>query len=82
MLRRPRNRPETPKAALGRTGIVVSRIGLGCAQVGAYCWGKLLDGECVALVHRALELGLTLFDTADMYGFGRSEELLGGRYVD
>jgi aryl-alcohol dehydrogenase-like predicted oxidoreductase len=58
----------------------ISRIGLGTWQFGAREWGY---GEGYAgqqardIVHRALDLGVTLFDTAEMYGFGRSERILG-----
>jgi aryl-alcohol dehydrogenase-like predicted oxidoreductase len=62
------------------TGTKISRIGLGTWQFGSREWGY---GESYAgqqardIVRRALELGVTLFDTAEIYGFGRSERILG-----
>jgi len=60
---------------LGKSGLRVSLVGLGCNNFG----GRMPDVEPVrAVVHRALDLGITLFDTADVYGNrGRSEEMLG-----
>jgi aryl-alcohol dehydrogenase-like predicted oxidoreductase len=58
----------------------VSRIGLGTWQFGSREWGygqSYADTEARAIVRRALELGVTLFDTAELYGFGRSERILG-----
>ncbi|MEP7193151.1 MAG: aldo/keto reductase [Actinomycetota bacterium] len=59
----------------------VSRVGLGTWQFGSREWGYGEDyasGSAVAIVHRALELGVTLFDTAEIYGFGKSERILSG----
>jgi aryl-alcohol dehydrogenase-like predicted oxidoreductase len=58
----------------------VSRIGLGTWQFGSREWGygtSYASREAHAIVRRALELGVTLFDTAEIYGFGRSERILG-----
>jgi aryl-alcohol dehydrogenase-like predicted oxidoreductase len=58
----------------------VSRIGLGTWQFGSREWGygpSYAGREAHAIVRRALELGVTLFDTAEIYGFGRSERILG-----
>jgi aryl-alcohol dehydrogenase-like predicted oxidoreductase len=58
----------------------ISKIGLGTWQFGAREWGygeAYAGGEARAIVRRALELGVTLFDTAEVYGFGRSERILG-----
>jgi len=58
----------------------ISAVGLGTWQFGAKEWGYGADydnGEAARIVRRALELGVTLFDTAEMYGFGRSERILG-----
>ena len=58
----------------------ISRIGLGAWQFGSPEWGYGKDyagQEAHAIVRRALELGVTLFDTAEIYGFGRSERILG-----
>ncbi|HEV2673945.1 MAG TPA: aldo/keto reductase [Aliidongia sp.] len=63
---------------LGRSGLKVSRIGLGCMSYGIEqrAW-RLAEAESRGFIRRALELGITLFDTADMYGDGESEELVG-----
>ncbi|HVA36665.1 MAG TPA: aldo/keto reductase [Candidatus Dormibacteraeota bacterium] len=61
---------------LGRGGLAVSALGLGCLGMSDY-YGTPDDDESLATIHRAMELGVTLFDTADMYGAGRNEELLG-----
>lgn len=63
---------------LGRTGIEVSEIGFGAWQLGNDSdWGGMDDATAHALVHRALELGIDLFDTAPNYAGGRSQVLLG-----
>src|SRR5580700_5569112 len=61
-------------------GTKISRIGLGTWQFGSREWGygaSYADREAGTIVRRALELGITLFDTAEIYGFGRSERILG-----
>jgi aryl-alcohol dehydrogenase-like predicted oxidoreductase len=61
-------------------GVRISRIGLGTWQFGDSQWGygdSYAGQEARAIVRRALELGVTLFDTAEVYGFGRSEKILG-----
>jgi aryl-alcohol dehydrogenase-like predicted oxidoreductase len=71
---------------LGHTGIEVSDIGFGCWAIGgpftldgrADGYGATDDRESVAAVRRGLELGVTFFDTADVYGTGHSEQILGG----
>ncbi len=62
------------------TATRISKIGLGTWQFGSRDWGygeQYAAQEAVAIVRRALELGVTLFDTAEIYGFGRSERILG-----
>jgi aryl-alcohol dehydrogenase-like predicted oxidoreductase len=61
---------------LGRSGIAVSAIGMGCWAIGGD-WGKVDDAESVRALQRALDLGVTFFDTSNAYGGGRSERLLG-----
>jgi aryl-alcohol dehydrogenase-like predicted oxidoreductase len=60
---------------LGRTGWRVSSISFGAWAIGG-SWGPVDDAESVAALNRALDLGVNLFDTADVYGDGRSERLL------
>jgi aryl-alcohol dehydrogenase (NADP+) len=60
---------------LGRTGIQVSRYGLGAMVLGA--WGNTDRAECLRIIHGALDAGINLVDTADMYADGENEELVG-----
>ena len=60
---------------LGRTGWKISSISFGTWAMGA-SWGAVNDEESIAALHRALDNGVNLFDTADVYGDGRSERLL------
>lgn len=63
---------------LGTCGLKVSRIGLGCMSFGLERNGWILDREeSIAILDRAVDLGITLFDTANTYGDGASETLLG-----
>src|SRR4051812_5475653 len=70
---------------LGKTGIKVSEIGFGAWAIGGAVessgvplgWGKTSDDDSLAAIRRARDLGVTFFDTADSYGSGRSESLLG-----
>ncbi|MFJ1755932.1 aldo/keto reductase [Kitasatospora sp. NPDC088134] len=61
---------------LGRTGRPVSVIGLGTWQLGAD-WGAVLEDDALAVLNAAADAGVTFFDTADVYGDGRSEQLIG-----
>jgi aryl-alcohol dehydrogenase-like predicted oxidoreductase len=61
---------------LGRSGPRVSAVGLGLMSMSG-TYGKPDDAESVAVIHRALDLGVTLLDSSDMYGWGQNEELLG-----
>jgi aryl-alcohol dehydrogenase-like predicted oxidoreductase len=59
---------------LGGTGVLVSRFGLGTMVLGV--WGNRDLDECVRIVHRALDAGINLVDTADIYGAGENEEIV------
>lgn len=70
---------------LGKSGIEVSAIGLGCWAIGGQMymegktdsWGSVDDTESIHAIQRALELGVNFLDTADAYGIGHSEEIIG-----
>ncbi|MCX7820172.1 MAG: aldo/keto reductase [Brevinematales bacterium] len=62
---------------LGKSGIIVRCIGMGLWGIGGDMWGKTDDKESLEAIEKALELGINFFDTADVYGDGHSEELLG-----
>jgi aryl-alcohol dehydrogenase-like predicted oxidoreductase len=64
------------KRKLGRQGLVVSELGLGCMGMSEF-YGPRDDDESIATIHRALDLGIDFFDTADMYGPFTNERLLG-----
>jgi aryl-alcohol dehydrogenase-like predicted oxidoreductase len=59
------------------TSLNVSRIGLGTWAIGGWMWGGSDEAQSIRTIHEALDRGVTLFDTAPVYGFGRSEEILG-----
>ena len=61
---------------LGRNGPMVSALGLGCMGMSEF-YGPSDEAASIATIHRALELGVTLLDTADMYGAGHNEQLVG-----
>jgi len=66
---------------LGRTGLSVGAVGLGCMGMSDF-YGPAEDGRSIAVIHRALDLGMNLLDTADMYGIGANEELVGRALAD
>lgn len=73
------------KRTLGRSGIEVSALGMGCWAIGGPLhrgdqqvgWGKVDDAESIRAVRAAVDAGVTFFDTADVYGAGHSERILG-----
>jgi aryl-alcohol dehydrogenase-like predicted oxidoreductase len=70
---------------LGRSNLDVSPLGLGCWAIGGptqfrgnhFGWGEIDEDEAIRAIHFALDAGITLFDTADIYGTGHSERILG-----
>jgi len=66
---------------LGREGLVVSEQGLGCMGMSEF-YGSADESEAIATIHRAIDLGVTLFDTADMYGPFTNEQLVGTAIAD
>lgn len=62
--------------ALGRSNLMVSRMGLGCMGMSEF-YGPGDEQESIRTIHRALDLGMNFLDTADVYGLGRNEELVG-----
>jgi aryl-alcohol dehydrogenase-like predicted oxidoreductase len=66
---------------LGRDGLDVSALGLGCMGMSEF-YGPADDAESIRTIHRALELGVTFLDTADMYGIGENEQLVGTAIAD
>ncbi|MGD0273365.1 MAG: aldo/keto reductase [Gaiellaceae bacterium] len=76
---------------LGKSGIEVSALGLGCWPIGGKFldedgdpvgWGSFEEKDAIRALRRALELGVTFFDTADVYGTGTSEEIIGKAFAD
>lgn len=71
------NRDRTMESRLlGRTGEQVSAVGLGCMGMSEF-YGQRDDEESIRAIHRALDIGMTFLDTADVYGMGHNEELVG-----
>jgi aryl-alcohol dehydrogenase-like predicted oxidoreductase len=62
---------------IGTSGVKTSRIGLGTWAIGGWMWGGTDETQSIATIRSAVERGVTLIDTAPVYGFGRSEEIVG-----
>ncbi len=72
---------QLPTTQLGQTGLEITRVGFGAWAIGGggydWGWGTQQDGESIAAIHHALELGVNWIDTAAQYGFGHSEQVVG-----
>jgi len=66
---------------LGQSGISVSALGLGCMGLSEFYGEPMQQSEAIDLLHRAVDMGVTHFDTAELYGQGRNEELLGKAFA-
>src|ERR1700733_7338309 len=65
-----------PRRRLGHKGLTISAMGLGCMGMSEF-YGSRNDEESIRVIHRSLELGIDFLDTADVYGIGANEELVG-----
>src|SRR5580700_1309664 len=63
--------------AIGTSGVTASRIGLGTWAIGGWMWGGTDEAQSIKTIRGAVERGVTLIDTAPVYGFGRAEEIVG-----
>src|SRR5205823_2111201 len=68
---------EMERAAIAGTSLEVSRVALGTWAIGGWMWGVTEEAESIATIRAAVEHGINLIDTAPVYGFGRSEEIVG-----
>lgn len=66
---------------LGKTNLEINRLGLGCMGMSEF-YGSFDEKESIKTLHKAIDLGVNLFDTADMYGSGANEKLLGKAFQD
>lgn len=62
---------------IGQSGVTTSRVGFGTWAIGGWMWGGSDERQAIAAIRSAVERGVTLIDTAPVYGFGRSEEIVG-----
>ncbi len=70
-----------PTTTLGHSTLEINRIGLGCMGMSEF-YGSFNEAESIKTLHKAINLGINFFDTADMYGSGANEQLLGKAFKD
>lgn len=70
-------KPEPEYVEIAGTKLHVSRIAIGTCAIGGWMWGGTDERESISAIRTALDRGITLVDTAPVYGFGRSEEIVG-----
>jgi aryl-alcohol dehydrogenase-like predicted oxidoreductase len=70
------------KIEIGDSGLKASRIGLGTWAIGGWMWGGTDEARSIATIRTAIDRGVTLIDTAPVYGFGHSEEIVGKAIAD
>ena len=70
------------RRSIGRNGREVNAVGLGCMGMSFAYGPAMAEADAVALLHKAIDLGVDHFDTAEMYGFGQNEKLLGAAFHD
>ena len=70
------------KRTFGNTDIQVTPVGLGTWAIGGWMWGGTDEAQSIDTIHRAIDKGIGLVDTAPVYGFGRSEEIVGKALSD
>ncbi|SNC65778.1 Predicted oxidoreductase [Marinobacter sp. es.048] len=70
------------KRTFGNTDIQVTPVGLGTWAIGGWMWGGTDEAQSIDTIHRAIDKGIGLIDTAPVYGFGRSEEIVGKGLAD
>ena len=70
------------RARIPGTSLEVSRVALGTWAIGGWMWGGTDEAESIATIRAAVEHGINLIDTAPVYGFGRSEEIVGKALVE
>lgn len=67
---------------LGKSGIEASVVGFGAWAIGGWMWGGASEADAIRAIHAALDAGINLIDTAPIYGFGHSEEVVGKALAD
>src|SRR3954464_7081075 len=75
-------KPEMEILGIGTVPVKASRIALGTWAMGGWMWGGTDEAESIRTIHEALDRGITVIDTAPVYGFGRSEEIIGKALAD